>query len=158
MRVDAHRWIEATIVGNLLLNGNDTRVCKATIRDAHGNVGPSMTLRFFWMPNIKLFVDTDGHHYACFLGHHRGEPTVLVSIRKRDMVVCGEYYAEDGVSLHSLPGGGALLARFDRVIDRAGQMVLPVRRWHLDDDVAEIIRFRHGKFTTLGLIFLPQQE
>jgi ankyrin repeat protein len=151
MHVDSRRWLDAVRIGETT-QSTDTRACRLTVLDVAGRAGKPLTLSYFFMPEIRIFADADGRRYACLLGHHRAEDEYLVAIEERSVKVRWQTDARYGADCQPLAGGGALITRFQRTRD-----VSSVPASHRDDGVAEVTRFRHGKLTALGLIYLPEQ-
>jgi hypothetical protein len=158
-QVDAHRWIKAVHLPDIQQDMGEG-ACGVVVVDTGGKQGkPFGGDTFFFLPEIQVFRDTDERPYAFIQGHHRMETNFIVAIQGRALVQKCDCYASYGVFCKPLPGGGALVTGFERTTDKMEGTLLPgIPLKHRYDEMAAVSRFRHGKLTQLGTIFLPQQE
>ena len=111
---------------------------------------------FYYKPGIQVFRDVDGRPYAFIQGHHRSEPSYIVAVRNQGLTNKAECYGEYGVECQLLSSGGVLLFANERT-HPGGERLKGLPEFHEYERVATVYRFRGGKLTRLGFIFLPQQ-
>jgi len=158
-QIDIHRWIKAVHLPNIPQDAGEG-ACGVVVSDDGGKQGePFGGDTFFFLPEIRVFHDTDGRPYAFLRGHHRTEPNFIVAIRGRTLVQECDFYAGAYEAFcQPLPGGGALVVGFETTYDKMEgkpRKGIPVK--HQNDRMASVSQFRHGKLTALDDIFLPQQ-
>lgn len=156
-RVDSHHWIKSLPPGK----DEDDNKYKLVVADPTGRQGKPFIVetrgKFWPSPSLQVFHDTDGSPYAFILSNTTWKMNLIVAIRGRRLVQVAEHYSTD-FSLQPLPAGGILICGFEptHTEDRKLQEEVPVA--HQDDRMAHVYRFRNGKLTFLGSIFVPTND
>ena len=150
--IDAHRWIETVLYHDIKEDRGDGAWGVRVVDDSGRRGEPVGPGNFFFRPAVRIFRDIDGRLYAFLKAHHRAETSGIVAIRGRSLIQVCDCDARHGTHCQPLPAGGAVIFCFQRTDDVEG---VPIG--HEDDEVAEVSRFRKGRLTRLGLLFLPQQ-
>jgi hypothetical protein len=151
LRVDARRRIK-------FIRPDPNKNYEAVVVDNQGHRGKAYKYFGWWLPSVWGFADTNGRHYALFIAHHPRYPQQMMEIRGLELVQRGELaptYGE-GNYCQQLPGGGALLVIFR--YDEEDPDLPNVPAGHQDDDIAQVTRFRDGKLTDLGRLYMLRQQ
>jgi hypothetical protein len=152
LRVDARRRIK-------FMRPNSHGNFEALVVNNQGHHGKAYEYYCWRLPGVWVFTDTNGRHYAWFIADFPRCPQQLVEIRGLELVQRGELASTYGAGNYCqpLPGGGALLVIFRYDQDESRDLTkVPVG--HQDDNIAQVTRFRNGKLTDLGWLFMPQQQ